>query len=68
MTDIVERLAGPFMAEPAAQRVMYKAADEITALRAEVERLTSLLERAVSRGCNHCMPVIGPIRKELEGE
>ena len=33
MADIVERLAGPFIAEPAAQRVMYQAIEEIEHLR-----------------------------------
>jgi hypothetical protein len=33
MTDILERLAGPFIAEPAAQRVMDQAIEEIEHLR-----------------------------------
>ena len=60
MADIVERLAGPFIAEPAAQRVMDQAIEEIEHLRewnaeialnarefaAENERLRAALREA----------------------
>lgn len=47
MTDIVERLAGPFMAEPAALRAMDEAAAEISRLRAAIGE--TLLEREDAR-------------------
>jgi hypothetical protein len=31
----------------------------------EITELRKMLEKAVMRGCNHCMEVIGPIRDKL---
>lgn len=80
MADIVERLAGLFIAEPAAQRVMDQAIEEIEHLRewnaeialnarefaAENERLRAVIER-VYQSSNQ-PHIIEMTRAALEGK
>ena len=69
MTDIVERLAGTFRAEPAAQRVMDEDTDLITALRAENEKLRAALEKIVKPGgADSIWECVEIARAALKGE
>ena len=81
MTDILERLAGPFIAEPAAQRVMDQAIEEIERLRewnaeialnarefaAENERLRAALEWIAGTALTEAEAMAEKARAALEG-